>query len=244
MPGSLIAVAGAHVIDRLGPQHRCVAYDARGYGETLYEPEEGWSPVEDALAVLDAVGFERACIVACSMGGQVAIDLALAQPDRVDGLVLIGIGVRGAPPAKLPVGATAELMADIESAEAAGDLEQINRLEAWLWLDGPSAPEGRVPGSSRELFLDMNGRALRADDPGDQAELEPAWPRVAEIAAPTLVMVGNLDLERLQGISKTLASTIPGARLVHLDGVAHLPQLEPDPTTLDRISEFVDRLGA
>ena len=69
-----------HVVDRLSGRHRCLAYDMRGYGETTYECEDGWSPVADALAVLDATGVERAVVVACSMGGQAAIDLALAHP--------------------------------------------------------------------------------------------------------------------------------------------------------------------
>ena len=81
-----------HVIDRLSPEHRCVSYDARGYGETLYEPEDGWSPVNDALAVLDAVNSDRSCVIACSAGGQTAIDLVLAQPERVAAMVLIGSG--------------------------------------------------------------------------------------------------------------------------------------------------------
>src|SRR5215218_1197596 len=79
-----------HVVDRLAPRHRCVAYDARGYGETTYERDEGWSPRDDALAVLDAAGLERPVVVACSMGGQAAVALALAHPERVAGLVLIG----------------------------------------------------------------------------------------------------------------------------------------------------------
>ena len=74
-----------HVVERLAPRHRCVAYDTRGYGETTYEREDGWSPVADAVAVLDAAGLQRPIVVACSMGGQTAIDLALAHPDRVAG---------------------------------------------------------------------------------------------------------------------------------------------------------------
>ncbi len=74
-----------HVVERLRARHRCVAYDARGYGETVYEPEDGWSAVADALVVLDAVGMERVAIVACSRGSQTAIDLTLAHPDRVAG---------------------------------------------------------------------------------------------------------------------------------------------------------------
>jgi pimeloyl-ACP methyl ester carboxylesterase len=115
------------------------------------------------------------------------VDLALACPARVAGLALIGAAVRGAPYPEVTEGPTAELDGLIEAADAAGDDDEVERLEAWLWLDGPSAEEGRVGGSARELFLDMSGRAHRAEDPGDQAEMSPAWNRLREITVPTLV---------------------------------------------------------
>jgi pimeloyl-ACP methyl ester carboxylesterase len=229
-----------HVVDRLGRRHRCVAYDQRGYGETAYEPDDGWSPVADAVAVLDAAGVDRATVVACSMGGQTAIDLALAHPERVGGLVLIGTAVRGASYPELHEGPTAELNARIEAAEAAGDLDELGRLDAWMWLDGPGATEGRVSGPVRELFLDMNARALRAADPGAQADVPPAWPRLREIAVPTVIMVGRLDAEEILVVDEQAAAAIPGARLMWLDGVAHVPHLEGDPATLDAIVRFVD----
>lgn len=180
-----------HVVERLSSRHRSTAFDMRGFGETMFEPENGWSPVTDALAVLDSVGLDCPVVVACSIGGQTAIDLTLAHPDRVAGLVLIGTAIRGAPYPELEEGPTAELNARIEAADSAGDIDEVARLETWMWLDGPSAAEGRVGGPARELFLDMNGRAVRADDPGEQAEIPPAWPRLGEIAVPTLVMIGR-----------------------------------------------------
>lgn len=111
-----------HVVERLRTRHKCVAYDARGYGDTVYEPEDEWSPVADALSVLDAAGVQRAAIVASSRGGQTAIDLTLAHPDRVAGLVLIGTAIRGAPYRELEHGPTAELDARFEAAKAAGDI--------------------------------------------------------------------------------------------------------------------------
>jgi pimeloyl-ACP methyl ester carboxylesterase len=231
-----------HVIERLASRHRCIAYDARGFGETTYQPEDGWSAVADAAAVLDAADAEQAVVVACSMGGRTALDLTLAQPDRVSALVLISAAVRGGPDPELTEGRTAELEAIIETAEAAGEIDEVNRLEAWMWLDGPTADEGRVGGPARELFLDMNGRALRAENPGKQAEMPPAWPRLGEITAPTLVMIGRLDAEDIQAINEPLVKIIPKARLVWLDNVAHLPHLEADHKTLDEITKFVDAI--
>jgi pimeloyl-ACP methyl ester carboxylesterase len=232
-----------HVVERLSPRHRCVAFDMRGFGETSYERESGWSPVSDAVAVLDAAGVERAVVVGCSIGGEVAVDLALACPARVAGLALIGAAVRGAPYPEVTEGPTAELDGLIEAADAAGDDDEVERLEAWLWLDGPSAEEGRVGGSARELFLDMNGRAHRAEDPGDQAEMSPAWNRLREITVPTLVLVGRLDADEIRAVDEQAAALIPGARLRWLDGVAHVPHLEGDPATLDEITAFVDAIS-
>jgi pimeloyl-ACP methyl ester carboxylesterase len=158
----------------------------------------------------------------------------------VASLVLIGSGVRGAPATPDLPAATAELVARIDAAESAGDLGLVNRLEAWLWLDGPSAREGRVAGRARELFLEMNARALDNADPGEQAQVPPAWLRLTQIAAPTLVMAGTLDHERIQAIDRAAASRIPAAQFLRLDAVAHLPHLEADPTTLEHIAQFAD----
>ncbi|GAA1143826.1 alpha/beta hydrolase [Nocardioides aquiterrae] len=229
------------VVDRLAGSARCVSFDARGYGLTTYDREDGWSPVRDALAVLDAVGVEQAVVVACSMGGRTALDLSLAHPERVAGLVLIAPAISGAPALTSddvdePVRQLDEL---IDAADEAGDLVEVNRLEAHLWLDGPLEAEGRVAGAARELFLEMNGIALAAVDPGAQADLEPAWPRLGEIRVHTLVLVGEHDLRHFHDRARHLTDAITGAEQRILPGVAHLPHLEDDLTTLDIIEEFV-----
>jgi pimeloyl-ACP methyl ester carboxylesterase len=228
----------AAVVERLSPAARCVSYDARGHGRTTYDAEPGWSPVADAVAVLDASGADRAIVVGASMGGRTAIDLALEHPDRVSALVLIGPAVRGAPTPELeePVQTIDHAL---EAADAAGDLATVNRLEAHVWLDGPLQPEGRVGGPRRELFLEMNGRAIAAGDAGEKADLPDAWPRLAEIAAPVLVLVGEHDLRHVRGNARHLAATLPDSRLVELGGVAHLPHLEGDEATLAEIERFV-----
>lgn len=230
------------VVDVLAGRHRCIRYDARGFGETTYEPEDGWSPVDDAVAVLDAADAPRVVVVAGSMGGATAIDLALAHPDRVEALVLIGSAVSGAPHPELTDGPTARLAQKVDAAEEAEDADELNRLEAWMWLDGPGAPEGRVSGKVRELFLLMNGQALGAEEPGEEAMLPDAWPRLGGITVPALVLVGRLDTEGILVINEALADLLPDAKLVWLEDTAHLPQLEGHPVALREIADFVDSL--
>jgi pimeloyl-ACP methyl ester carboxylesterase len=233
--------AWAHAVDSLSGA-RCLTFDARGYGRTTYAPQDGWSAVDDAVAVLDAYEVPSAVVIGASMGGRTSIDLAITHPDRVEALVLIGPAVSAAPePTYEPEVQAIE--PELDAADAAGDLEAINRLEARLWLDGPTAPEGRVTGAARELFLEMNGAALDAAEPGERRDDAAAWQRLGEIGVPVLVMVGEHDLRYIKEHCAHAVRSIPGARLVELPGVAHLPHLEGDATTLAEIAAFVGGLG-
>lgn len=239
----------APLVEALAPERTTVAYDRRGFGDTRSEPEP-FSHVDDALAVLDAALPGRAArpvaLVGASMGGRVALDLALAHPGRVAALVLIGPAVRGAPSPGPHEMSEAErrLDAALDAADEAGDLAEVNRIEAHVWLDGPEAPEGRVSGPVRDLFLAMNGRALAAEasgEAGDETDLPPAWDRLEQVAVPTLVLVGDGDVAHVRARAEATAGRIPGARLEVLAGTAHLPHLEAHPRCVEAIGGFLER---
>ncbi len=226
------------LIESLGGRYRTIAYDQRGFGETTFEPEPH-SAVADALAVLDAEGVDQAIVIGSSNGGRRSIHLALDHPERVRALVLIGAGVRGGPDDDLDsfTDEVRALYAAYEAAEEGDDLDELNRIEAHVWLDGWAALEGRVQGPVRDLFLDMNSIALHADDPGDDGT-GAAWDRVGEINVPTLVLIGELDVTEAPA-SAHFAATIPGARLEVLEGTGHLPHLEGHARTLEAIKDFL-----
>jgi pimeloyl-ACP methyl ester carboxylesterase len=102
-----------------------------------------------------------------------------------------------------------------------------------------------VGGEARALFLDMNGRALRAAPVGpEHPQRPPVWDRLAEVRAPTLVVWGDLDVPHVPARGEVLARTIPGARRHVVTGTAHLPQLErPDEVTA-LLSRFLALVGA
>jgi pimeloyl-ACP methyl ester carboxylesterase len=217
-------------VDALRATHRVVAYDRRGFGETrLPQPaaREAYSQVADLLAVLDTLLIDRAVLMGCSQGGRIAIDLALAHPERVRALVLVACAVSGAPevdePYPPPIQARVEAY---EAAERRGDQAALNELDAQFWLDGPEQPTGRVTGALRELFLAMNAVPLASGPPGDEIEPPSAWERLEEIPVPALVVWGTLDFAPLGARMREIVQRIPQAATVVMDGVAHLPGLE------------------
>jgi pimeloyl-ACP methyl ester carboxylesterase len=217
--GERLAAAGRDV----------VAYDRRGFGD-VPPPSEPFRHVDDLLVVLDAVSPDApAWLVGSSMGGQVALDAALEAPERVAGLVLLAPAVSGDPELdeEVVIAATDGLAEAIDAAWTAGAVEECNRLEIRLWLDGPAGPEGRVGGAARELALDMNRIVIaNGESDADGASGLDAASRAHEIALPALVVCGELDISFKVRRSAELADELANATYRSLPGRAHLPYLE------------------
>lgn len=209
-----------------------VTYDRRGFGETAPPLTETFSHVEDLLAVLDEVADGPAWLAGSSAGGGVALDAAIVAPERVAGLVLLAPAISGAPEPELDPD-TARFDRLLEKAIEAADLDEQNRLETWLWLDGPAQPEGRVDGPARSLLLDINRILLGNAVPEDAgASGIDAWSQLHRVTTPATVACGDLDVSFLVERSRELADRLPKGRHPLLSGIAHLPQLE-DPQLED-----------
>ena len=217
-----------------------VAYDRRGYGDAT-SPDEAFSHLDDLEAVLDALDIHAAVLVGCSMGGGLAVDFALAHPGRTIGLLLIGTSITGA-----PWTATAEEQA-IEMAEEdaweRGDRDLLNKVQAHEWLDGPRSQSGRVGGTVRELFLDMNAKALAKPVLTQEEPLPEAWGRMDEVNTPALLVVGDEDFTALVERHETLSETMPNAFAVVLEGAAHIPSIEKPELVNSLLLQFLDALA-
>jgi 3-oxoadipate enol-lactonase len=208
-----------HQMEPFSAEHTVVAYDQRMFGRS--DPPTGpFSIVEDLTALLDALDIERAALVACSMGGAVEIEFALAHPVRVTALVPVASSLAGFDWPKDPK------IAEADAAEAAGDIERAVELALEIW-----APLRTDPATDQLIERMARENTSESAIP-DEWWLEPERPaaeRLEEIRAPTLVVVGDTDHPKILAIADALSSRIPGARRADIANADHLvPLRQPE----------------
>jgi pimeloyl-ACP methyl ester carboxylesterase len=214
-----------------------VAYDRRGFGETE-TADEPFSHVVDLEAVLDRLGLNAVILVGCSAGGALAIDFALENPRRVVAMVLVSTWVSGAQP-EMP-DEVEDLEEQLAYAIETDNTSRANRIAAQLWLDGPTSPEGRVDGPVRDLFLEMNGKALEHPRLTQEEPSDTAMDHLGLINAPVLLVAGTLDGADTLERHDDLAEALPDALSVMIEDAAHLPNLEQPDEFNDALLQFIE----
>ena len=216
----------APVAGRLADQFRTIRYDYRHYGRSESSAGE-FATLDDLFAVLDALDVDRAAIVGLSLGGAIALDAALARPDRVWAVAHIAGAVTGLP---LDLASDDEY-AEYEAAVERGDLEAAMAFDFEMW-----APLG-TDEHLRELWLATpDARGLPE---GATAKPRPAaHQRLHELSVPTLVVIATHDPQGLRDHGSTVARSVPGARLVELESDHYLTLREPD-RTAELLAEFL-----
>jgi 3-oxoadipate enol-lactonase len=203
----------------LAAQFRTIRYDLRLWGRSESAGVE-FSPVDDLIGVLDALGVDRAALIGLSLGGGLALDAALAHPERVWALVHVAAGVSG-----MPVNPySTEQEEAFERAEAEHDLETMMRIDFAVW-----APLG-ADEHMRELWLHAP-EAKGVPDGTSLRSPEPAAERLETVAVPTLVVVAAHDPPAQREVGATVARRVPGARLVEVDSDHYLTLRDPERVT-------------
>jgi pimeloyl-ACP methyl ester carboxylesterase len=221
---------------------RTVRYDLRGFGESTLPPEP-FAQHEDLLALLNVLGIAKAHLVGLSLGGKTALDAALADPERVAGLILVGASPSGAP-------ASEEVKAGwraVEERMEAGDVAGAIELELRMWVDGPGRAPGAVDPAVRDRVRVMEelafARAMSEPEPEERKLDPPATDRLAEVRAPSLIVVGDEDYPEMLEHARRMAAEIPGARLEIVPGVAHMVNMEAPEAFNRLVLDFFDGPG-
>ena len=227
------------LVRRLTSMGRLLSFDKRGMGLSdrpeVVDPE-GW--VDDALAVLDAVGSQRAVVLAVSAGVPTALRLASRHPERVRALILHGGFARALSDTDYDIGFDRELVEAFAehlqqgwgtgvaiSSFAPSRAHDASARGYWARYQALSAS----PGSAIRFFW-----ATVEDDVRDV---------LPTIAAPTLVLHAERDLIVSLAQARYMAERIPHADLVTLDSDVHLICLSDVIDELaDEMSTFIDRV--
>ena len=205
--------------------YRLLRVDLRGFGLTPLEPGP-FAHARDLIETLERQGIERAALVGVSLGGRVALEVAVARPELASALVLVAPGLPGH---EWSDELRAE-WAEEETAFEARDLDSAVEVSLRTWVDGPHRRPEDVDPDVRRRVAEMQRRAyelaLAIEEDEEELLVEELADRLGEVRAPTLVVVGEEDQADMHAIAERLGREIPGARLATIPATAHVPSME------------------
>lgn len=224
----------------LSTTRRVVRFDLPGFGLTGPHPQSDYSMaayVQFVQQVLDSLGLQQVVLGGNSLGGQIAWEFALAQPQRVSQLILVDAAGYPLQSQSVPLGF------------------RIARTPGLRSLMEYTLPRGLIQSSVRNVYGDPSKvtpelvdryyeLTLRA---GNRAALgqrfaQIRWDHVEQIKTlkiPTLILWGAQDRLIPLDNGKHFASDIAGARLVVFEQLGHVPQEEDPSSTVNVVREFL-----
>jgi 3-oxoadipate enol-lactonase len=213
-------------------RYRILRYDQRGHGGTPVPPAdctfEGL--VDDAAALLDALGINGVNVVGVSMGGVTALGLASRYPDRVSTVVISDAS------AATPEGGAAAWDERIALA-AKGGMEALVEPTITRWfrpasLTADTPVVRRVREMIRRTPFEGFKRAARALQSFDFSAA------LAKLSPPALLTVGAGD-GVLPGLMRKMAAEAPGSRFAEIAEAGHLPNIEQPEAFNDALAQFL-----
>lgn len=209
--------------------HVVKSLDAPGHG-AHHDTHLGLWEGADLLAAEGG----RGTWVGYSMGGRIALHVALAHPDNVERLVLIG--------ATAGLDTVAQRIERQASDELLAEELERDGLDAFLsrWLAQPlfaTLPEDSAGlDARRRNTVSGLAAALRLMGTGSQ---DPLWDRLAEVHAPTMVVTGSLD-EKFTALAHRLVEALPDAHVASMNGCGHACHLEAPDAFVGAVDSFVN----
>jgi pimeloyl-ACP methyl ester carboxylesterase len=228
-------------IPLLAETYRVTVFDLPGHGSSSAPPAvEAYSIGKlgrDVTGLVDWCGIRRCCIVGHSMGGMVALDFALNNPEKTAGLVLVDT--------------SSEVRAPEAFRKALDGLDRIaveQGLAAAFELDLKSAPTMQKRFEKYPRLLECNRRQVSETSVAGYTGARRAFAswtgvreRLGEIKVPSLVIVGEDDAP-IKPSSEELASGIAGAKFEVMPGVGHYPHQDSAEAFNRHLLEFLARL--
>jgi pimeloyl-ACP methyl ester carboxylesterase len=213
---------------RLAPHARAAALDLSGHGKSPRRAHAHTldTYIQDILSAVDALGGP-VVLAGHSMGGALAMCVALEHPDAVRGLALAATGAR--------LRVLPALIQQFESPDPAAAVSMMSGAAF-----APGAPHALVQEYAESLKRADPRVVVQDFRICDSFDI---MPRLAQIRVPSLILCGDKDNLTPFKYSAYLHENIPGSELVQLPGCGHMLMLEAPGECADRILGFVRALG-
>jgi 2-succinyl-6-hydroxy-2,4-cyclohexadiene-1-carboxylate synthase len=221
------------VIDRLPPErYRPLALDLPGHGAYANAPRAGGEAITFAGCVAHVLARapERFALCGYSLGGRVALHVALSAPERVSRLVLVSTSAGIEDAAERAERSAAD-------HRLADELERIpfeDFIERWrtqpLFAGDPPAVGALAREDQRRNRPDALAAVLRGIGTGEMA---PLWDRLSELEMPVTVLVGDRDA-KFQALGRRMVELLPDAGLTVVPG-GHVLELESPAAVAEHI---------
>ena len=204
--------------------NRVIRYDARNHGMSRAVPDT-FTHYDDLSRVMEQLGIEKAVIMGLSLGGRIAVDFALEYPEKVSALILAAPGLSGY---NFDSPELEKVSAPMQKAFGEGDLSLGIEYFQRGWTDGPHRESSEVDSTIRNKVRAMAVNSVEHWNPHSRVveQVPPAVDRLGEIKAPTLAVVGDLDMPDILDIVDSIEKTVPGAKKAVVPGVAHMVNME------------------
>lgn len=213
-------------------KYHVVRYDRRGYGRSTAS-KASFVPEDDLYKIMRQVHMDRAIVVGNSSGGALAIDFALAHPEMVEGLFLIGPVVHGM--------ASSDYFNDRGSRNSApldhGDV----KTAAANWANDRFLIAGDDPRSRKQLHdgLIANPQNLTVSGALEIRPSPPAVTRLAQIRVPTMILAGDADIADVFANCGAIEAAVLLASFEVWKDTGHLIQIQKPADLVSRFNRFV-----
>lgn len=228
--------AWAKLVDHLKQDFTCIAYDLRGHGESpLPDGRFGLDELVDDLEALRArLGIDKAHFAGHSLGGMIGPAYARRYPGRVLSLGLYSTAAFRTEDDSAKVKAVVAAMRD------RGIGQVLDTLTARWFTDAFAARRPDIIEWRKRQVMDTDPDVfLNVFDIYAETEMSP-W--LHEVAAPSLVLTGELDGGCNPRLNRQIAAALPNAELVILDGLKHAILIEATERVAPPVKAFLERV--
>ena len=231
-----------------GKRHRCIAYSARGYTPSdVPDGEDNYSykhVMRDCVAVLDALGIDKAHLIGLSMGGYTSLQVALNHPSRVRSMVLAGTGSGSERWYTKEFHAFSRALGDEFAAKGSAAVAASYGKSAARVTFEVKDPRGYAEFVARLAAHDAKGSANTSRGfQGARPSLYDFEAEIRQLATPALIVVGDED-DRCVEPSLFLKDTLPASGLVVMPKTGHVVNLEEPDLFNAVVGDFLARVEA